>query len=328
MNSPVPRLCSVIIPAYNVEGYVSEAIESALAQTYPYIEVVVVNDGSTDGTEKMIEPYLDRIVYVKQDNQGLAATRNVAVRVASGEYIALLDADDVYTPHRITECIDYLERHLEVAAVTTDAEIVYGSATSEETYYSTSRRGFRPFDEADQLGQMLDGNYMWVAAVIRTDALSSARGFDGSLRRCEDYDLWLRILLGGGLLGIIPKPLGIYRRRAGQLTSDSTAQRDTHFAVLAKYPEAFFGRERGRSGIAWEVAKRLEGQGMARQAARFYLIASRDAAVPLLRRLRMRRRWLYLIFQSVPRQVRRGLGARHDLLGSLHQRSSDARTIR
>ena len=97
-NSPELPLISIIIPAYNVSQYIGEAVRSIFVQDFKSYEVIVVNDGSTDTSEleKVLEPYREKIHYIYQDNRGISAARNAALRVARGELIALLDADDVW----------------------------------------------------------------------------------------------------------------------------------------------------------------------------------------------------------------------------------------
>src|ERR1019366_6906368 len=95
-------MVSVVIPAYNYGRFVTEAAECALNQTYRPLEVIVVDDGSTDDTRQRLAPYLDRIQYVYQENRGLSAARNTGIRHARGEWIAFLDADDFWHPQKTT----------------------------------------------------------------------------------------------------------------------------------------------------------------------------------------------------------------------------------
>ncbi len=92
---------SVIIPAYNCSVYLPEAIESVLTQTYTDIEIIVVDDGSTDDTPEVVAPYLDRIRYIRQSNKGLPAARNTGIRASGGEFVALLDGDDSWLPEKL-----------------------------------------------------------------------------------------------------------------------------------------------------------------------------------------------------------------------------------
>src|SRR5262245_50161993 len=100
VKTPTPTV-SVIVPAYNVAGYISETLDSVFAQTFGDLEVIVINDGSPDsqGLEIALAPYLDRIVYIKQPNKGAAAARNTGIEAARGEIVAFLDGDDVWLPN-------------------------------------------------------------------------------------------------------------------------------------------------------------------------------------------------------------------------------------
>lgn len=105
------KLVSVIIPAYNSETFITKAIDSVLSQSYPHIETIVVDDGSTDHTARVVRSYGDRIKYVYQDNQGHAKARNRGLQESRGEYCAFLDADDCWLPQKVELQVDILERN-------------------------------------------------------------------------------------------------------------------------------------------------------------------------------------------------------------------------
>ena len=106
-------MVSVIIPVYNSERYISEAVESVLNQTYRNLQVIVINDGSTDGTERALEPYMDHINYFFQENRGVAAARNVGIRSSRGRHIAFLDSDDIWMPEKLENQVSYMIGHPE-----------------------------------------------------------------------------------------------------------------------------------------------------------------------------------------------------------------------
>lgn len=110
-------MVSVIIPTYNRSGFLIEAIESVLAQTYDDIEIVIVDDGSTDDTKEKLKPYQDKIEYVYIENGGPARARNVGMTMARGKYISFLDSDDLYYPYKIKTQVDFLEDHADVDLV-------------------------------------------------------------------------------------------------------------------------------------------------------------------------------------------------------------------
>ncbi len=114
-------LVSVMMPAYNAEAFIAEAIDSVLAQTYSQWELLVVNDGSTDATVEVVAQYTDpRIKLIHKENGGEASARNVALDHSTGEFIAYLDADDAYLPHHLSVLVDYLQSHPDRDAVYTD----------------------------------------------------------------------------------------------------------------------------------------------------------------------------------------------------------------
>ncbi|MFH1198794.1 MAG: glycosyltransferase family 2 protein [Candidatus Omnitrophota bacterium] len=127
------ELVSVIIPTYNRQHYIKEAVESALAQDYLKIEVIVVDDGSQDNTESVLAPYAGRIKYIKQENSGPAKARNHGIKAARGEFITFLDSDDKYFSRKVSRQAEYLRNHSECGLVYSDCE-----------YFDDSGRHWRP----------------------------------------------------------------------------------------------------------------------------------------------------------------------------------------
>ena len=118
-------LVSVIIPSYNAARYVAEAVASALAQTYQPLEIILINDGSTDDTEEVLLPYVGKMRYFYQPNRGLSATRNRAIALARGELIAFLDADDVWLPEKLARQVDCLTQNPRIGLVHTNYVRLY-----------------------------------------------------------------------------------------------------------------------------------------------------------------------------------------------------------
>jgi glycosyltransferase involved in cell wall biosynthesis len=210
-------LCSVIVPAYNVQAYIVEAVESALSQTYPEVEVVVVNDGSTDGTARVLKPLRNKITYVEQPNLGPSAARNRGLREARGEFIALLDGDDIMFPRRLERVIGLLDEHPQFGFATSDAYFLHDGVASEIPHNAELPGGFRA---EDQPYWILDYNFVFGMVVIRRELFDVHGAFDETLRTCEDWDLWIRFILGGERVGLVAEPLAYYRRRDESLTRD------------------------------------------------------------------------------------------------------------
>lgn len=181
-------LVSVVIPCYNHARFLGEAIESVLAQTYPNLEIIVVDDGSTDHTAEVAAGYPDAR-YVHQNNQGLAAARNTGLRQSRGEFLVFLDADDRLHPDAVECGVHHLLNSPELAFVSGRYRYIKEDGTVLREY------GQNPAGP-DSYASFLRGNYIGMHATVtyRREALEAVGGFDPSLPACEDYDLYLRIV--------------------------------------------------------------------------------------------------------------------------------------
>jgi glycosyltransferase involved in cell wall biosynthesis len=189
-ESQSTELVSVIIPAYNVAHYIGETLDSVFAQTYPHLEVIVVNDGSPDTSEleKVLEPYRDRIVYLTQENRGLSGARNTGLRAAKGALVALLDADDLWLPSYVEEQARYLRNNPDKHLVYCDAEI-FGEGIAPGVYYMQLNPNI---GDATAEAIISKRCTVFVSVTARAAALREL-GFDESLRSCEDFDCWIRM---------------------------------------------------------------------------------------------------------------------------------------
>jgi glycosyltransferase involved in cell wall biosynthesis len=179
---------SVIIPSYNHGHFVTFAVESALAQTYKDTEIVVVDDGSTDNTREVLAPYMGRIKYIYQENRGLSAARNTGIRAASGDFIALLDADDMWVPEKLALQMKIFSDYPDTGLVSCGNVPIDGGGqqVAPGTARGTGRLRFR---------DLLWGNCVAGGsnAVIRRGCFNEVGLFDENLRSSEDWDMWLRI---------------------------------------------------------------------------------------------------------------------------------------
>jgi glycosyltransferase involved in cell wall biosynthesis len=180
---------SVVIPTYNSAVMVKEAIESVLSQTYSNFEISVVDDGSTDDTEKVVRQFGDRVRYFKQANQGVSAARNAGIKQARSEYIAFLDSDDLWLPEKLAEEVPLLDTDPKVGLVYCDWAVVCGESVLQSSYLKDlpAASGYI-FDELIQSGFILTSG-----VVVRRACLEDVGDFDTSLSIAQDYDLWLRI---------------------------------------------------------------------------------------------------------------------------------------
>jgi glycosyltransferase involved in cell wall biosynthesis len=177
---------SIIIPFYNCE-YIDDAIESALAQTYKNIEVIVVNDGSTVYSEK-IKPYYNRICYIEQGNKGTAGALNTGIANATGDYFTWLSADDLYEPTKVEKQLNDLEQSNQVISYSSYVLIdKLGNVTSGSIGVPFPDR--LSFLKHLRRGCAING----CTVMVKMDVLRALGGFNESLRFTHDYDLWARI---------------------------------------------------------------------------------------------------------------------------------------
>jgi GT2 family glycosyltransferase len=205
---------SVVIAAYQSAKTIREAVESALEQTLPPHEVIVCDDGSTDGTERVLDPYRDRIVYVRKENGGEASAKNVAARAASGEFVVILDADDVFLPERLEALAELARVRPDLDILTTDAYLEIDGEVIERCYSGGMR-----FISKDQRCGILASNFVFGLAAVRRERLLAVGGFDEAIRWTTDWDCWIRMILDGSRVGLVDEPLARYRLHAASLSS-------------------------------------------------------------------------------------------------------------
>jgi glycosyltransferase involved in cell wall biosynthesis len=222
---------SVIIPVYNSPDYVGQAVESVLSQTYRDCEIIVVDDGSTDNTRTALEPYLDRIQYVYQDNQGSAAARNRGIRQAKGELIAFLDADDFFIlPEKLAAQVACCDAQPSLGSIHTGWRIInqQGETLSE----------VEPWHKIPELN--LETWLRWKpirtsSIMIRRIWLERAEGFDVQLRQSHDVDLALRLALMGCEAAWLPQVTVCYRLHDRNTMRNALKQAQCVQAVLNKF---------------------------------------------------------------------------------------------
>jgi glycosyltransferase involved in cell wall biosynthesis len=221
---PPAPLVSVVVPACNAKQWIRDAIDSALGQSYAPLQVIVVDDGSTDGTGDVLkERYGDAIEYVGQAHGGLSRARNTGVIRARGEYVQFLDADDRLHPDKISVQVEAFKEHPECAVVFSDfEEFDDGRPDDRRPGPEEFRRKSR---DADTFAGLLTGNFILSATPLaRKAAVVDAGMFDERLSACEDFDLWLRIAARGGRFRFVDRVLAFIRRRAGSMSTARVRQ--------------------------------------------------------------------------------------------------------
>jgi GT2 family glycosyltransferase len=208
MSAQLERpLISIIMPVYNGERFIQEAIDSVLAQTENDFELIIVDDGSTDATLAILETYGDRLTVLRQQNSGHAAARNAAAKISRGQWIAMIDADDLWHPEKLAHQL----------AVSGDADLIYTAALNFEDSYRVDHTTFADGNchNGDVFDHLLLDNFITHSSILmKRDAFLQAGGYDESLKTTCDWDLWLRMSASGCRFQGTPAPLTHYRWRA------------------------------------------------------------------------------------------------------------------
>ena len=329
MGNASKPLVSIVIPAYMAAGRIRETLDSAFAQTYPNFEVILVNDGSPDtpALEEAIRGYDERLIYLKQENQGPSGARNTAIRHARGKYIACLDSDDIYLPDHLAQQVDLLERDgLDLAY--SDSHVVRNGTPVGRAFEQEPQHPPVTFEKLLQEECCV----MTSATVASRQAMMDAGLFDERYRRCEDFDLWLRMSFRGARMGFYPG-VGIEHRLLSEgLSSDSYLLKQGRIEVykktLATLPLSAEQRELIRNLIAqtegkaqMDLVKRFVREGRYAEAA----VAAEKASVLLQDRTS---RWTAWALRTTPwafhgylrareryaaRKRRRGAGSSNNL---------------
>ncbi len=237
-------LISIIIPTYNVSRFINQTLESIFDQDVTDYEIIVVDDGSTDATQSVLETFKDRISYYCQENRGPAAARNVGIKMAQGKYIAFQVGDDLWPNSKLKLQIELMEKHPDVGLLSGDMQRFSGEhvkVSSMFKKYGFDRNFFGDdFYVADAYKKIyIQGNYIPTGTVIlRRNCLEKVGYFDESFRHSEDLDLWLRISLHFRLA--YSKEIWLLRRdHEINLTGDTESMNLSLIKVLEKHEKQY-----------------------------------------------------------------------------------------
>ncbi|MFN7948958.1 MAG: glycosyltransferase family A protein [Blastocatellia bacterium] len=313
---PEAPVVSVVIPAYNCAGFIGETLDSVFAQTFSGYEVIVINDGSPDTPEleRVLEPYRERIVYLRQSNRGPGAARNAGIRRARGEYVALIDSDDQWLPQFLSEQLRALQNDPALDLIYADALFFGDSQLAGQTFMSaTPSRGPVNFESLLNWQCVV----LLSTVVARRQALIDGGLFDEEFYRCEDFALWLRMAHRGMRLGYQPKVLARYRCRPDSLSASSTRMFASEIEVLrliertcalssARHRLLIAAKNRCQAAVDLEQGKQQLLAGDYRSA-----LETLNRAVALRKNLKLRLAVLGL--QIAPGLLRRAYKLRYSL---------------
>lgn len=205
-------LVSVIMPCYNQGNYLPEALESIISQTYPKWECIIINDGSTDHSERVAKEYCrkdSRIRYIYQENAGVIAARNHAVSESLGEFILPLDADDTVSCH-------YLEKAVHVLTTDPSCKIVYGKG------WLTGEKNEPFILPPFSIEGLLRDNCIFNSAIYRHQDFDNVGGYNPNMKEgYEDWNLWLSLLEGGGYAHKLDEVVYYYRIQSKSRTTEA-----------------------------------------------------------------------------------------------------------
>lgn len=251
------RLVSIIVPCFNAEKYVGEAIQSALDQTYPNTEVIVIDDGSTDGSLDVIRSFGDRVHYETGPNRGACAARNRGIEMAEGEFIQFLDADDVLYREK-------LARQLAIIG-STSADIVFCAWTVRSLDVHDVELYCRPMKGEDAVVYVLTGRLQTAAPLHRKSLLQEVGGFRADLPCAQEFDLHLRMAAAGYSFRHHPEPLLQVRTHRDSVSNDYERVLDQYRKILPPV----FGQIDARGAMTEE--RRRAFAGLMGNGARIYM---------------------------------------------------------
>jgi glycosyltransferase involved in cell wall biosynthesis len=252
VSSPAPTV-SVIIPSYKTAGLIAACLDSVFAQTYKDFEAIVVNDGSPDTAEleKVLAPYMDRIVYLKQENKRAAGARNNAIRHSRGEFVAFLDSDDTWMP-------DHLASQMQLFAADPSLGLTYSNGwvglpgEEREFMERCPSNGEATFDSL-----LVERCQIPISTVVaRKQAIVKAGMFDEKLARCDDYDMWVRTAFHGAKIAYSRKlqarmPVG----RPGSLSQSRVKMAEGYSTILEKYKQTLPLKDADREVVEKRAAE-------------------------------------------------------------------------
>jgi len=224
-------LISVIIPAFNAQDYITKALDSTLIQSYQHIEVLVINDGSTDNTKTIVESYQDpRVKLISQSNGGLSNARNTGIKNAQGHYLAFLDADDYWMPEKLEKQIEVLEQHTEISFCSTQTRVETPGGDFINTWFCPEIN--------DTILRTIFSQNAAIAgsgsSVMLTAELQKQAGvFDESLHSLEDIDMWMRYAAIAKYC-CIPETLSVIIKRTDSMSRNLETMRNSAIRVLTK----------------------------------------------------------------------------------------------
>ncbi|MDN4472045.1 glycosyltransferase family 2 protein [Demequina zhanjiangensis] len=264
-------LVSVVVPTYNVGSVVRDAVESVLAQTYARLEVIVVDDGSTDDTMRSLDGLEDpRLTIVSKPNGGVSSARNLGTEMASGPFLAFLDADDLWDAEKLERTLPLMEGRVAVGSMMRYVDEVgasLGSAAGEDPTVGDAPERIRA-------GRLMP--FPLSGIVMRADAVEAAGPYDTELRYAQDLDFFARVARQGEI-GWIAEPLGAYRLSPNAASARAHARQRKN----TRFIQARLARRDEGGDLTWEEFEQLDKPSFATRRRDYAAAAYREGGLAL-----------------------------------------------
>lgn len=237
IKAKLPQV-SVIIPVYNQEKYIKECVDSVIDQDYANIEIILVDDGSTDKTPDILKGYGDEITYIRQENQGPAVAVNNGIKSAHGSLICWLGSDDLYLHSKVESQVNLLQKDQSLA-------VVYSDYIMIDSYGNEIKKVQVPYPPPEKFARtLLIRNFINGSTVMmRKECLDKVGYYDESLRADPDGDMWFRTLRHGYKFGHIPEPLVKYRWHQSNISHNYDLMQECKDKVRLRVIQQFTAQE-------------------------------------------------------------------------------------
>lgn len=319
-QSPEPPLISVIMPAYNAAPYIRDSVATVLGQDHRHLELIIVDDGSSDGTPELVEGLDPRITVLRQKNAGPAAARNLGLKTAKGEFIAFLDADDLWTPHKLSLQLAFLQAH-------PDYGMAYGGFLR---WFAKTDGSFDPPPPAQgadaPIDALIQAQSGWIyvpllfdnivhiiTALLRREVVETVGGFNPALPTGEDYDFWLRVSRRFRAAKLA-RTLAFYRIHKASITHKPRAENNEYRALRSALDAWGASGPDGSQADAQALRQRLFMLNFSHGYQHVRDGSARVAAGAFWRAVRIRpahlKSWAYLAASGLKSLVTGGLAVR------------------
>lgn len=243
---------SIVIAAFEAAKTIGAAIRSVIAEAPSPFEIVVCDDGSSDDLPRALFEFGEKVRLLRIEHGGEARAKNAAIEAATGDFVAIIDADDRFLPGRLAAVQRVLIERPDLDLVTTDAVIELNGRVVGRAYNTGNI-----FEVKSQRGVILDHNFVFGQVVVRRETMLRLGGFDPEIKYTTDWECWIRLILDGGRVGCIDAPLGVYVMHESSMSASRQSMYEGRVATLRKTLEDARLSEMERSSIRSRILSEM-----------------------------------------------------------------------